>query len=75
MNKILASILFLSFSNLAISQIKNLNEIEFNYPEFENNFNNYIEKGYPDSTIYSINIFVFNVYEKGIVNHITHAGN
>ncbi|MHA8109561.1 hypothetical protein [Aquirufa sp. A-Brett2-W8] len=75
MNKILATILFLSFNNLAHSQIKNLNEIEFNHPEFENNFNNYIEKGYPDSTIYSINIFVFNVDEKGIVNHITHAGN
>lgn len=75
MNKILATILFLSFSNMAISQIKNLNEIEFNHPDFENNFNSYIENGYSDTKTYSINVFVFNIDEKGIVNQINHTGN
>jgi hypothetical protein len=51
------------------------NGIEFNHPEFENNLKAYIEKGYLDTTTYSINVFVFNVDEKGIVNNITHEGN
>ncbi len=51
------------------------NNIKFNHPEFENNFNAYIEKRYLDTTTYSVNIFVFNVDEKGKVNHITHKGN
>lgn len=71
MNKILMTILLSSLGNMAFCQ----NEIEFTHPEFENNFNAYIEKGYLDTTTFSVNIFVFNVDEKGKVNHITHEGN
>ena len=67
--------LLVSNSFIAICQTINRNEIEFNHPEFENNLKAYIEKGYLDTTTYSVNIFVFNVDEKGKVNHITHEGN
>lgn len=76
-NKKTILIIFLLVSNsfIAICQNINRNEIEFNHPEFENNLKAYIEKGYLDTTTYSVNIFVFNVDEKGKVNHITHKGN
>lgn len=73
--KILITFLLVSNSFIAICQTINRNEIEFNHPKFENNFNAYIEKGYLDTTTYSVNIFVFNIDEKGKVNHITHKGN
>jgi hypothetical protein len=56
-------------------QVKEANEIEFKNSEFRNSFATYVENGYIDTTTYSINVFVFNVDEKGIVNHITHTGN
>jgi hypothetical protein len=72
---ILTTLLFVLISFLAICQTVNQNEIEFSHPKFENNFKAFIEKGYLDTTTYSINVFVFNVNEKGNVNHITHEGN
>ncbi len=72
---ILITLLLVSNSFMAICQTVKRNEVEFSHPKFENNFNAYIEKGYLDTSTYSISIFVFNIDEKGIVNNITHEGN